>query len=52
MSVNKGNDGSPRRINLLVIDVMTGLYGFQAIAPALYRRAVKGGGAYIETSLM
>lgn len=52
MSINKDNDGLPQRINLLAIDILTGLYGFQAVAPALYRRAVKGGGAYIETSLM
>ena len=52
MSINKGNDGLPQRINLLAIDVMTGLYGFQAVTPALYRRALKGGGTHIKTSLM
>ncbi len=52
MSLNKDDDGMPRRINILAIDVVTGLYGFQAIAPALYRRATKGGGAHIKTSLM
>ena len=34
------------------IDVVTGLYGFQAVAPALYRRALKGGGVHLKTSLM
>jgi len=52
MSVNKDAAGLPQRINLLAIDVATGLYGFQAVAPALYRRAVKGGGVHIKTSLM
>lgn len=52
MSVNKDADGLPQRINILAIDVATGLYGFQAVAPALYRRAAKGGGAHIKTSLM
>ena len=52
MSINKGSDGLPQRINLLAIDVMTGLYGFQAVTPALYRRALEGGGTHIKTSLM
>ncbi|MDA1098634.1 MAG: CoA transferase [Proteobacteria bacterium] len=52
MSANKDAAGLPQRINLLAIDVVTGLYGFQAVAPALYRRAMKGGGTHIRTSLM
>ncbi len=52
MSVNRDGDGLPQRIDLLAIDVVTGLYGFQAVAPALYRRAMKGGGCHITTSLM
>ena len=52
MSVNRDSDGLPQRINLLAIDIVTGLYGFQAVAPALYRRAMKGGGVHIKTSLM
>ena len=52
MSINKDEAGLPQRIDLLVIDVVTGLYGFQAVAPALYRRAMKGGGRHIKTSLM
>jgi len=52
MSVNKDPSGLPQRINLLAIDVVTGLYGFQAVAPALYQRAMKGIGKHIKTSLM
>jgi crotonobetainyl-CoA:carnitine CoA-transferase CaiB-like acyl-CoA transferase len=52
MSANRDANGLPQRINLLAIDVVTGLYGFQAVAPALYRRAMKGGGTHIKTSLM
>ncbi|MBT6912634.1 MAG: CoA transferase [Rhodospirillaceae bacterium] len=56
MSVNKDADGLPQRINLLAIDVVTGLYGFQAVAPAFYRRAMQrgtgAGGTHIKTSLM
>ena len=52
MSVNRDANGLPQRIDLLAIDVLTGLYGFQAVAPALYKRALKGGGVHITTSLM
>ncbi len=52
MSVNRDAAGLPQRINLLAIDVVTGLYGFQAVAPALYHRAMKGVGRHIKTSLM
>ena len=44
MSVNRGNDGMPHRVNVLLIDVATGLYAFQAASTALYKRAVRGGG--------
>jgi crotonobetainyl-CoA:carnitine CoA-transferase CaiB-like acyl-CoA transferase len=37
---------------MLAIDFSTGLYAFQAVAAALYRKAMKGRGAYIETSLL
>jgi crotonobetainyl-CoA:carnitine CoA-transferase CaiB-like acyl-CoA transferase len=52
MAINRDGEGLPQRIGILAIDIMTGLYAFQAIAPALYRRAAKGLGAHIETSLM
>ena len=52
MSVNRDSNGMPQRIGILAIDIMTGLYAFQAIAPALYRRVLKGIGVHIETSLM
>lgn len=52
MSINRDSSGMPQRIGILAIDIVTGLYAFQAIAPALYRRAVQGVGAHIETSLM
>jgi crotonobetainyl-CoA:carnitine CoA-transferase CaiB-like acyl-CoA transferase len=52
MSINRGPTGVPQRIEMLAIDFSTGLYGFQAVAAALYRKAMKGRGAYIETSLL
>ncbi len=52
MSINRDKDGMPQRINMLAIDFTTGLYAFQAVAAALYRKAMKGKGALIETSLL
>lgn len=52
MSVNRDRDGIPQRINMLAIDFTTGLYAFQAVAAALYRKALRGRGALIETSLL
>lgn len=52
MSVNRGSDGMPHRVNVLLIDVATGLYAFQAASTALYKRAVRGGGRHVSVSLM
>ncbi|MEC9153789.1 MAG: CoA transferase [Pseudomonadota bacterium] len=52
MSVNKESNGMPMRVGMLAIDVSTGLYAFQAVAPAIYRRAMQGKGTHITTSLM
>jgi crotonobetainyl-CoA:carnitine CoA-transferase CaiB-like acyl-CoA transferase len=52
MSVNRESNGMPMRVGMLAIDVSTGLYAFQAVAPAVYRRAMQGKGKHITTSLM
>ena len=52
MSINRSAAGVPQRIEMLAIDFSTGLYAFQAVAAALYRKATKGRGAHIETSLL
>ena len=52
MSVNRESNGMPMRVGMLAIDVSTGLYAFQAVAPAIYRRAMQGKGKHITTSLM
>ncbi|MEM7253228.1 MAG: CoA transferase [Pseudomonadota bacterium] len=52
MSVNLDYEGTPQRIGVLVIDVVTGLYAFQAVSTALYRRVTRGGGKHISVSLM
>ena len=52
MSINRDGEGTPQRIDYYAIDVITGLYSFQAVSSALYRRAMKGGGKHIQTSLL
>ena len=52
MSINRDKDGLPQRINMLAIDYATGVYAFQAVSAALYAKAVRGRGAYIQTSLL
>ncbi|MCY4231398.1 MAG: CoA transferase [Alphaproteobacteria bacterium] len=52
MSINRDASGAPQRISMVAIDVMTGLYAYQAIASALLRKFRFGEGAYIDCSLM
>ena len=51
MSINKDKDGIPQRISIIAIDVMTGLYAFQAVAPALFLRERTGQGQYLDVPL-
>lgn len=54
MSMNKGTkDGLPHRLEVWMVDMVTGLYAFQAIAVSLYAR-LRGetAGRHIDCSLM
>ena len=52
MSVNMGEDGIPHRIGVVICDMATALYGFQALSTALYARRNELRGCLIETNLM
>ena len=52
MSINMDEAGTPQRIGMIAIDVMTGLYAYQAVASAMLRRFRFGKGRYIDRSLM
>lgn len=53
MHCNKDSEGVPQRLNLFIIDLVTGLYAYQAIANALLEQARTGaGGRHIECSLL
>jgi len=52
MVMNKMPDGTPWRQGMIAVDVTTGLYTFQALAPAIMRQFRFGEGCYIDSSLM
>ena len=52
MSENRGEDGIPHRVPVIVVDMSTALYAFQAVSAALYARRDEARGRYIDVSLM
>ena len=52
MSANLGNDGEPHRVGLIIVDLVTALYAYQALSTALYARREAVEGRYIDVSLM
>lgn len=53
MNMNRDADGAPQRIDHVLIDVITGLYGFQAILAALLvRKTSHGTGRHIECNML
>jgi crotonobetainyl-CoA:carnitine CoA-transferase CaiB-like acyl-CoA transferase len=51
MSLNRDSAGSPNRVGFLVVDTLTALYSFQAVAAALALRARTGAGKRLDVSL-
>ena len=52
MIENRGEDGIPHRVPVIVVDMSTALYAFQALSAALYARRDETRGRYIDVSLM
>lgn len=52
MSINRDVNGTPQRVSMIAVDVMTGLYAFQALSTALMRKFRYDEGCYIDCSLM
>jgi crotonobetainyl-CoA:carnitine CoA-transferase CaiB-like acyl-CoA transferase len=52
MSMNRGLDGIPHRVPVIVVDMATALANFQAMAVALYARRDETEGRFIESSLL
>ncbi|MGB3487629.1 MAG: CoA transferase [Xanthobacteraceae bacterium] len=51
VAVNVGADGVPHRVGATLSDVCTGLYGFQAVATALFARTTVGKGRRLDINL-
>ena len=51
MHMNRTPDNQPRRVGMLMADILTGLYAAQALSAALYQRQSTGQGLHIQTSL-
>ena len=52
MSENRGEDGIPHRVPVIVADMSTALYAYQALSSALYARRDEPLGRYLDVSLM
>ena len=52
MPCNRGNDGVPHRVGFLLVDMVTGLYAFQALAVAIHARERSTEGRRIDVSLI
>jgi len=52
MIENRGEDGIPHGVPVIVVDMSTALYAFQALSAALYARRDETRGRYLEVSLM
>src|SRR5262249_11033479 len=52
MVENHGEDGIPHRVPVIVVDMSTALYAFQALSAALYARRDELRGRYLDVSLM
>ncbi len=52
MNINRDKDGTPRLMLPYLTDYVTGLYAFQAVSAALFKRARTGEGETIRTSLL
>ena len=52
MNENRGEDGIPHRVPVIVVDMSTALYAFQALSAALYARRDEARGRYLDVSLM
>jgi len=51
-SITQDSNGTPQRVGMAIIDYITGLYAFQAVAVALHAKLAGGGGRYLDVSLM
>ncbi|WP_148045556.1 CaiB/BaiF CoA transferase family protein [Salinisphaera orenii] len=51
-AMNRGADGAPRRVGMLAVDMVTGLYAGYAMGAALFEQRASGAGRHLEISLL
>lgn len=51
-SITRDRDGAPIGVGTAIIDYITGIYGYQAVATALYARAMGSGGRHVKVSML
>jgi len=52
IALNKGDDGRPHKINLILVDIVTGLYAYQASLNALFARLRGAPGRHLKISML
>jgi crotonobetainyl-CoA:carnitine CoA-transferase CaiB-like acyl-CoA transferase len=52
MSVTRSRDGAPVKVNATLIDAVTGLYAFQAVAMALWGKRPGSGARHLDINLL
>ncbi|MDF1721465.1 MAG: CoA transferase [Minwuia sp.] len=52
MSLNTAPDGTPVKVGAVIVDTLTGLFAYQAVATAIYARRDGGAGRHLDVSLM
>jgi crotonobetainyl-CoA:carnitine CoA-transferase CaiB-like acyl-CoA transferase len=51
-SITKDKDGVPLGVGTAIVDYITGIYSYQAVATALYARAMGAGGRHVEVNML
>ncbi len=51
-SITRDREGVPLGVGTAIIDYITGIYGYQAVATALYARAMGSGGRHVKVSML
>ena len=52
-SITRDREGTPLGVGTAIIDYITGIYAYQAVATALYARAMSGaGGRHVEVNML
>lgn len=51
-AITRDREGVPQSVGTAIIDYITGIYGYQAVATALYGRAMGAGGRHVKLNML